>query len=64
MIGAARFLGRGRGGEGAGACVRGLIRRRLLPDVCICCVSRNASVSVAWRELIVACRDMHINCFV
>ena len=50
---------------GGCACARarGLIRRRLLPDVCSCCVSRNASVSVAWRGLIVACRDLHINCF-
>ena len=34
--------------EGGGACAHGFkIRRRLSPDVCSCCVSRNASVSVA-----------------
>ena len=31
-----------------------------LPDVCSCCVSRNASVNVARRELIVACRNLPI----
>ena len=44
-----------------GVCALGLIRKRLfLPDVCSCCVSRNASVSVARRELIVACRNLPI----
>lgn len=40
------------GGEGGG-CARGLIRRRLLPDVCSCCLSnsRNASVSATRRML-------------
>ena len=32
---------------GGGPCARGLICRRLLPDVCSCCVSWNVSVSVA-----------------
>ena len=32
-----------------------------LPDVGRCCVSRNASVSVARRGLILACRDLTIN---
>ena len=44
----------GVGGGGA-ACALELIRRRLLLDVCSCCVSRNASVSVARRRLVVAC---------
>ena len=34
---------------GRDARARGLIRRRLLPDACSNCVSRNASVSVAWE---------------
>ena len=38
---------------GGGGCARGLIRRRLLPDVCSCCVSRSASVRMARRGLIV-----------
>ena len=46
-----------------GACARGLIRRRLLPDICSCCVSRNAPVSVLRKRLIVACRDLPITCF-
>ena len=45
------------------ACARELIRRRFLPDVCSCCVSQNVSVNVAWREQIVACRDLPINWF-
>ena len=48
---------------GRGACARGLRRRRLLPDVCSCCVSRNASVSMAYRGLIVASRELPITCF-
>ena len=39
-------------------CTRGLIRRRLLPDVCNYYVSRNALVSVAWRWLLVTCRGL------
>ena len=53
---------RGRGGSVEGfAC--GLICSRLLPDVCSYCVSRKASVKVARRGLIVACRDLPITCF-
>ena len=43
---------------GGGVCARRLIRRHLLPDVCACCVSRISSVSVAWKRLIVASRDL------
>ena len=32
-------------------------------DVCSCYVSPSASVSVAWRVLIVACQDLPITCF-
>ena len=53
----------GGGGGGVGVCAHGLTRRRLLPDVCSCCVSRNASVSVDRRGLIVVCRDLPITCF-
>ena len=52
-----RFLGT-KGLESA--CARGLIRRRLLPDVCNYYVSRNALVSVARRVLLVAIRDLPI----
>ena len=48
---------------GGDACARGLIHRRLLPGVCSCCVSRNASVSEARKGLIVTCRDLPITCF-
>ena len=44
-------------------CARGFILRRLLSDVCSY-VSRNASVSVARRGLIVACRDFPSPVFV
>ena len=33
------------------------------PDVYSYCVSRNASVSVAWKGLLVACRDLSITLF-
>ena len=42
---------------------RELIRRRLFPDVCTYCVSRNESVSLARRGLCVACRDLPITFF-
>ena len=45
------------------ACARQLIRKRLLFGVCSCFVSRNASVSVARRGLIVACRDLPVQLF-
>ena len=48
------------GGGGRGC---GLIRRRLSPDVCSFCVSRNAPVSVTQRGLIVACQDSPITFF-
>ena len=51
-----RWLGEGEGG----GCASRLIFRCLLPDVCSRCVSRNASVSVAQRGLIVACRKLPI----
>ena len=42
------------------ACARGLIRRSLSPDVCSCYVPWNASTSMAWRGMIIACRDLPI----
>ena len=36
-------------------CTRGLIRRRLLPDVCGRCVSRNASIVVVVVVLLLYC---------
>ena len=45
------------------AFARELIRRRLLPDVCNYCVSRNASVRVVQTGLLVACRDLPITFF-
>ena len=36
---------------------RELIRRRLLSGVCNHCIPRNASVSGAWKGLLVVCRD-------
>ena len=45
------------------ACARGLIRRRLLSDVCSYPASRNASVSVARRWLLVACRGPRFTFF-
>ena len=56
-------VGVGWGRRGRGACARGLIRTCLLPDACSCCVSRNVSVSVARRGLIVAYRELPITNF-
>ena len=39
------------------------IRMLLLPDVCSYCVSRNASVNVVPRGLLVACRVLSIILF-
>ena len=36
------------------------MRRCLLPDACSYCVSWNASVSVTWKGLFVACQDLPI----
>ena len=48
-----RRLGEGR--------LRWRVTTRLPPDFCSYFVSRNASVTVAWRELLVACRDLPIS---
>ena len=40
-----------------------LICRLLLPHVCSYCVSWKGSVSVAWKGLLVACRDLQISFF-
>ena len=40
------------------ACTRAIIRRRLLPGVCSYRISRNASVSVDRRDLLVAFRNL------
>ena len=45
------------------ACARELIRRHLSPDVCKYCVSRNASIGVTRRGLLVVCRDLPITFF-
>ena len=50
-----RRLGEGR--------LRWRVTTRLPPDFCSYFVSRNASVTVAWRELLVACRDLPISLF-
>ena len=39
------------------------MHRLLLPNVCNFFVSRNASVSVARRRLLAACRDLSTNSF-
>ena len=38
---------------------RELIKRHLVTDVSSYCVSWNTSVNLAWRGLLVACRDLH-----
>ena len=54
--------GGGGGGRGGVVVASGgasdLIRMRFSPDVCSYCVSRNTSISVARRDVIVACRDL------
>ena len=45
------------------ACARELIRTRFLFHVSSYCVSRNASVEVAQRGLLVDCRNLPVTCF-
>ena len=45
------------GGEGGGACAHEYIPRHPAPNGCSYCVSRNDLVSVAWKGLLLACRD-------
>ena len=48
---------------GGGTRASGLIRRRLISDVCSRRVFLNASESMARTGMINACRDLYITCF-
>ena len=47
----------------SGACARGLLRSRVLPDACNYCESGCMSVNMTRRGLIVAWRDLYITSF-